>query len=385
MQTLFPTALPTIALVPSATVSMNQSPNVTTLMPVHTPNLDVLSTDPQPTGLIDVVSTPEMPTAQQLQDHHGSNSADATQMLLNQFNRSGTSTAQMTLSSSNEPHMTLPSHGDVFISSNAQMNIIESPGDVVVDTHSIPSQTNDVADDALFYSQIEEPQQPFTVQNEYPALTQEFVCEMLKTYMNVLIGADSKQSLMDWIPQVFQGDMLTEIIGAVTRAIDVDNARNEIIRVMVEHLLRLADANAVGVITPWDVSLARNDQLTLLFGPPSSEIPVQLTVGANVYTHHLSRDMMFGLLSMLHGNPQFIFTIGTKQLTLNDFITHYSVNDDVKKTHYMARLPCGECAFTTTDVIRGVKTAAEWLNIDPSAYVADVTGIVDGTRIALKF
>lgn len=232
---------------------------------------------------------------------------------------------------------------------------------------------------------FEPEKQPFTLNNEYPLVTQGYVNELIKPYMNVLIQADSKESIMNWIPMVFIGDYQREILEAVNLASDTDTARNEVIRVMVEKMLSLADKTAIGVITPWDISKSRDEQLTTLFGPISEQLPIQVTVGSNVYTHNLSQDFLFGLLNMLHGNPEYLFRVGDHPITLNIIMNSYDVNDDRKRTSYLAQLPQGEFAFSSSEVIQGLVTASEWLNIDPHSYVKDLTGIINGTRTTIKF
>ncbi len=227
--------------------------------------------------------------------------------------------------------------------------------------------------------------EPFTIRNEYPPVSQAYVYELLKPYINALVQADSKEALINWIPLVFQGDYQTEILAAVNLAASIEVARDEVIRVMIEKLLSLADKTANGIITPWDLSVARDEQLSILFGPSSSQLPIQVTVGTNTYNHNISQDFAFGLLNMLHGNQEFLIRFGEHQITLDLIRNNYAVNDDRKRTCYLAQLPQGECAFSTPEVIQGLITASEWLNLDSRLYVKDLTGIINETRTTITF
>jgi hypothetical protein len=219
----------------------------------------------------------------------------------------------------------------------------------------------------------------------YNELSQTYVQFMIKPYIDTMLQADSLESLLNWIPLVFEAEYLEAIKSAVEQSPDVDTARNEIVRIIVETWVSLANANAYNVITPWTLSATKDVQLSKLFGEPSNEIVVTVAVGANKYEHSLTQDFIFGLFSLLNGNPEYTFYIGESVVTVEDIVSDYVCDDVAEQTLYIADLGIGRFAFSTPDVVRGVSTAAKWLNVDPNEYVKNLTGIVDGQRISLVF
>lgn len=267
----------------------------------------------------------------------------------------------------------------------------ESQGPAVV-SYFNPGETQVVYPEELAYNpeetQVvyqEELQEEVLPMKEYTALTHAYVETMMKPYINVLMNAGTKEALLAWVPLVFQDSMLETIQGAINQATDIETSRNEVIRIMVAEWFTLANVRARKIITPWDLAGARDDQLTKLLGPASLTIPVMVTVGANVYTHDLSQDFMFGIMNVLADNPQFRFSIGDKPITIEDIHPNYTISEDDDKTHYIASLPRGSFAFTSPDVVQGIMTAAQWTNTDGHTFIKDFTGILQGTRRSLVF
>lgn len=237
----------------------------------------------------------------------------------------------------------------------------------------IPEENNDDDDENNYDPEIKV--SPFT---------QTYVNLLVKPYIDALSHANSKEGLLEWLPLVFEADYLEDTLDAVTNAEDLETARNEIVNIMIESLIDEAGQTAGEVITPWDIANARDPQLTKLFGGPSKLLPVNVTVGPNVYTHNLSQDFVYGILNVLVDNKHFNITLNGTQIPLEEIKLNYIAPKD-DGVAYKAVLPQGAVFFNSPDVIQGVMTAAQWINTDAHTFVKELNGFINGKWIPLNF
>lgn len=214
-------------------------------------------------------------------------------------------------------------------------------------------------------------------------VTQNYVNKLVKPYADAIEAATTTDSLLQWLPLVFQDKDLEILTNEVNAATDLEYAKGRIISFMNEILVLEAKKENRAIVTPWSIASRRDDKLTQLFGPVADKISVQVEIGPNKYDHLLSEEFTFGLLSVLTGNGYTLWVEGEK-LSLDDIKPNY-VPRDIQKEIYRAVLPSGEAVFNSPDVIQGVITAAKWLNVDPRAMVVNFTGVIDGQVMALNF
>lgn len=248
----------------------------------------------------------------------------------------------------------------------------EDDGDYVEDNEVFPEDDEDDED------YVEENDPEVTVS----PFTQTHVNLLVKPYIDALAHADSKEGILQWLPLVFEADYLEDALTAVAKAEDVETAINEVITIMTDSLIDEAQQKAGDSITPWDIANARDQQLTKLFGEPSKVLPVNVTVGPNVYTHNLSQDCVYGILNVLAGNKQFNITLNGTQIPLEELQLNYTAPKDFS---YKAILPQGAVFFNSPDVIQGVMTAAQWINTDAHTFVKELNGFIDGKWVPLNF
>ena len=247
------------------------------------------------------------------------------------------------------------------------------------ETNEMP-ELDDEDDDV---PELDDEVQQDPLHNNSPAVSQAYMNDMVKPYVDALKQAESKESIQLWLPLVFEGDYLLQMTEVVDKSIDVESARNMIIRNLIYNIYAVASVKDQNIITPWDIAQYRDEQLTKLFGPGLTTLPVRVSVGGKTYAHELSQDFLFGLLSVLSQNVEYVFTMSGTPITIDDISLQYSPNQKMK---YSADLPCGPVAFESPDVIQGVMTAAQWLKSDAHKFVTDLTTITtDGKRTALNF
>ena len=223
---------------------------------------------------------------------------------------------------------------------------------------------------------------PEVVTVKLAGATQNYLQTLTKPYSEAIAVANTKDALLQWIPLVFQGNELAALTKAIEATKTLDDAKAAVTDFMGMQLLTAAAKKPRAVVTPWDVAIARDDMLTKWFGPASTTVPVQITVGPNVFKHDLTEEFAFGLLSVL--NDKYTFAINGVKLTLDDLKANYDPRD-VQTEPYRAILPSGAAVFNSPDVIQGVMTAAQWLAVKPNTLVNDFTGVVNGQTTALTF
>ena len=219
---------------------------------------------------------------------------------------------------------------------------------------------------------------------ELSPFTQSYLNSLVKPYADALAQAESKEAIQAWIPLVFEGEYLTDAQMILEKVDDVETARYKVVKLLADGFVYAAQEIAGEHVTPWDIAVARDDQLTKLFGQGSKVLPVQVTVGPNVYTHTLSQDFVFGLLNILHGNNQFVISLNGSQVPFELLHGNYTEPKEGEKL-FKATLPQGTAFFNSPDVIQGVMTASKWINIDPHTMVKDLDEAINGNWVPIVF
>lgn len=149
--------------------------------------------------------------------------------------------------------------------------------------------------------------------------------------------------------------------------------------------------------TPWEIELGKESEsdleeakiLQTILGPSKSSLRVFVVDNKtnNIYSHNFTEDLMFGMLSVVQnikdstGLPNkfsFYFEdvinnplVGTAlPITFDDLSENYISSTFRKK--FRAELPIGSVNFQTTDVIRGIITMCDWLNLNPHEYISNI-------------
>jgi hypothetical protein len=216
-------------------------------------------------------------------------------------------------------------------------------------------------------------------------VTRAYVDSMVEPYLTALSAADSTESIRTWLPMILQDPYLEEITTMTSDITDVEEMKALFVQYLTGKLFELAHAQTYQdmlPILPWDVARIKDPLFTKLFGEPSTTIPVQVTVGPNIYVHMLSQDFTFGLLSALCKDTSYSFKISGVELDITHLQSRYEPNAEVQHL-YAATFPTGKAEFDTPETIQGINTAAQWLNIDSRTLVKDLTQLAD--NVALEF
>jgi hypothetical protein len=213
-------------------------------------------------------------------------------------------------------------------------------------------------------------------------VTYAYLKTMVEPYSTAISQVIEVDQLTHWVPHIFQGELLEMVLKTLEQETDAEKAKISIINVLES--LVLSTIQNIPLITPWTIAGSRDEITTKLFGEASSIIPVHVTIGPNTYTHNLSEEFAFGLLSVLHDRPQFVISINGVMLSLENLEINYKP-EYKQEFQYEATFPLGPARFNSPDVIQGVMTAAKWLNADPHTFAHTLKGLIDGQMVPLHF
>lgn len=237
---------------------------------------------------------------------------------------------------------------------------------------------------------------------------------LIQPYVEAIKDANSIESLNDWVNQVFDGYLLQSIQNNIIDAglVDVRTMKYSIITTILSTILDATNrviGNMHINITPWDVKFGleqsyipdeeeldeeeldiikekENIHLGKFFGLADGSyitqpdlLPVTVTINLNSFTHNISYNHVLGIMAFYQFMGQPI------SLTMFGYSTdeYYPDIESMKSlqgyfyTGYTISLTSQDkltnLFFSNQDFVRGLLTAAQWLDIDPHTYIKDLT------------
>lgn len=205
---------------------------------------------------------------------------------------------------------------------------------------------------------------------QYSPIIAAYLRQFLKPYHDVLAAAETIESLTDWVQQVLPES--SEELNAVI----IQNGDVELGKVIILQTLANTLANPEYIIgTPWDISSNRNEIAVRLFGPSTSEIPIVVTHGNNMFVHELTEELAYGILIGLMGFPDFILSINGVPLSHEDLDQTFIEDDETIKSNYRALINGMTINFDTNEFIQGIITACDWTGANPHSIVTSLVQI----------
>lgn len=147
--------------------------------------------------------------------------------------------------------------------------------------------------------------------------------------------------------------------------------------------------------TPWTMEDLKANRSIFhgLVATQRKTLPVLLVHADKRYIHKMTEELIVGILSVLDGYPQFTFylndvvTAGVQNpesIKLQDIVKEYLSDrkrnlekmysrDKYDTQIYKATVKGIKYSFETVDFIRGVITAARWINKNPKDFIIDIT------------
>ncbi len=206
---------------------------------------------------------------------------------------------------------------------------------------------------------------------------------VIQPYRDALAHATSTEMVLTWIPQVLPAscsDVLLsrkEILHPQNLEDQISTVIDHISFILCDYVKQYGPPSPNGhIVTPWSLSSYRTDDLIRIFGNVTTELPISIVSEPNVFNHTLSQDYVFGLATVLNDNQIMIMFNNTK-ITLGDLIEHYLTCKEGSEMYMITIANSAIIYFNGRDVIQGIATACQWLNINPSTVILDFRVFID--------
>lgn len=178
-----------------------------------------------------------------------------------------------------------------------------------------------------------------------------------------------------WKEREFANKYLGEVLaGRITKS---KLSKEQIINNIYQDLIGFNDVSFLS--TPWKLEpkdevmygFDENDNLPVIFGDEEGDI----------YTHYVSEEFVLGVLLIPEIADRFIITLNDSHwyfgehninITIDMIIDKYLLTENTPNKRFVAITKYGPITFDSSDVIRGLVTAASWLNISSHEYIFDI-------------
>ena len=220
-----------------------------------------------------------------------------------------------------------------------------------------------------------------------------YLRSLLTPYASAIEPATSEESVLNWIDAAFFGELAkhgrAEAQKALAKQEDDDDAtrlaavKTATVEYLLAEMIELAGNRArdyrSGQILPWDVryTIFHDEELSRMFPGNEFTLPVQVTVSGQTFTHELSADFVAGLFAFYRadGSMPPVTTLFGEQLRSTfdldyvdpedgEVVPDGRYADDNDYNSYSINVGDELYTFNTLDYIRGLSTAAQWLNKD---------------------
>lgn len=222
-----------------------------------------------------------------------------------------------------------------------------------------------------------------------------YIRSLISPFAEVISGAITVQSIIEWIPQVLPGlisieeinnDMkeLNKIKGGITEGPDfVQIAISSVIKQLIIKLLAGLEFDVKfhkgdNIILPWDIQdhTYNNPVLQEKLGIVrfNDKLPVRINIDRNIYDHQFNEEFTMGLLlySLVAQKP---FKIIMFDVDLsNDYFLNPQGNrytkfcSNARRTEFSVIISNVTYCFLSASFIQGFSTGASWYNEDHHIY-----------------
>lgn len=164
-------------------------------------------------------------------------------------------------------------------------------------------------------------------------ITRKQIEGMIRSYVEILSSINTLSALKDWTALVFQGKYLIDIRAIISAENSLNDSKEAAINYITNEFIYEVKKQVTGEITPWDFASIRTEMLINLFGPSVTALPITVIVKSNKqdkpnkFTHSLSQDFVFGLLTILDDNKDEISNMFDINLKVEEQLIRLSAFD----------------------------------------------------------
>lgn len=232
-----------------------------------------------------------------------------------------------------------------------------------------------------------------------------YLRELLRPYIEAAMLADGPKSLFTWMNQLFNEEILSHINAEINYMPNMQGIIRAMIVALLIAILDDMQENTymwLNIITPWDIKrllkLESKRDIARYFGIPveqredininNSLLPVVVTINGQSFTHEMTYEHVLGILAF--------YRLLRQQHPLSMYGLRFEDFDDIlrgritqetemyRQSGYTINVGPEIYVFHDTEFMRGLLTAAMWMDIDPHVYITNLMDWRVDTLEALK-
>lgn len=208
-----------------------------------------------------------------------------------------------------------------------------------------------------------------------------------KNWISLTFSEKYKQQLLNILTE--DNELVIGLLDTVNTLFYIDAIKALILAYLGNSLINYIKQQIDGeIITPWDLIEYRNDDLIEIFGMSANKLPIIVVINSKMYEYSLTEEFVLGLLISLNDNNNVTLLFMGNILMLSLLLSRY-IERKNKKYQYEITIinsPNYNIYFNTPELIQGILTGSQWLNIDYHNIVENLTMINEkGDEIMLEF
>lgn len=243
-------------------------------------------------------------------------------------------------------------------------------------------------------------------ERDYLPTTLTYIQLLIIPFAEAVDQAVDVNSLIQWIPLVFKGDLFRDVMEKLNIADGrLASIRAAVVESLIEEIIKAVEhenqTNGIEFhwVVPWDVkdAIAKDHELRALFqlNVEDNKLPITITVGPDQFTHNVSFEFAAGLLLYSNkevGNHDFHITMFGQPFEYNmmgrrDIDERYSrfhLGESSDTRNYTVRIVGRDYTFDSLEFLQGFIAGAYWDNVDHHQYwskLRDYTKVPGGTKM----
>ena len=166
--------------------------------------------------------------------------------------------------------------------------------------------------------------------NTYEPATAAYIRFLLNPYYDLINSRNNIEEIVETVNRIIPEGQLGEYIKKIG---NIEESKRLAIQYLIDILMQFTDVTyenkfpfvslepQTSTITPWDISMHKNQIAIRLFGYNSDKVPVTVRVGRTIYIHEMTFELTFGILMALSDDNNISLYINGVQLFKELFLT----------------------------------------------------------------
>lgn len=237
---------------------------------------------------------------------------------------------------------------------------------------------------ALTIENIDAAVQLLGKENDVDPTSYAYLEKLLKPYADAIENVTDIQSIVDWVPMAFMGELAAGILSDldnmlnVEKSDDVDAVKYAVIDYIlgeiISQTISYLESQQSTTILPWSIqeAIKLDGELMRITGitMETNTIPVNVTFDSNTFEHQLTQDLVAGIFAIYGAADQELqISIHGVFLTFESFQSYTKENLNAE---YTVKIGGTINKFNTPSFMQGVNTGAQWMNVNNRDYWSEL-------------